>query len=67
MKLLQGDRTRKNFFTKNQLTHCATNFVAYLREIEAMFENALACVSGTKGKLFNEKKTEVENRVSLSL
>jgi hypothetical protein len=43
---------------------CATNFVDYLHEFEDIFEKALTCVSRTQGKLFDEKKTEVENLVS---
>jgi hypothetical protein len=31
------------------------NFVDYIREFEAIFEKALICVSGTQGKLFDEK------------
>jgi hypothetical protein len=42
---------------------CATNFVDYLRVFEATFEKVLTCVSGTQGKLFDEK-TEVENLMS---
>jgi hypothetical protein len=45
---------------------CATNFVDYLREFEAIFEKALTCVSGTQGNWLM-KKTEVENLVSGSL
>jgi hypothetical protein len=45
---------------------CATNFVDYLREFEAIFENAVTCKSGTQSKLF-DKKTEVENLVAGSL
>jgi hypothetical protein len=36
--------------------HCATNLVDYLPVFEAIFEKALTCVSGTQGKLFDEKK-----------
>jgi hypothetical protein len=32
----------------------------YLREFEAIFDKALTCVSGTQGKLFDEKKPDVE-------
>jgi hypothetical protein len=34
---------------------CATNFVEYLREFEAIFEKALTRVTGAQGKLFDEK------------
>jgi hypothetical protein len=37
------------------------------KEFEAIFENSLTCVSETQGKLFDEKKTEVENLMSGSL
>jgi hypothetical protein len=35
---------------------CAIIFVDYLREFKAIFEKALTSVSGTQGKLFDEKK-----------
>jgi hypothetical protein len=34
---------------------CPVSFVDYLREFEAIFEKALTSVSGTQGKLFDEK------------
>jgi hypothetical protein len=37
------------------LHRCATNFVDYLREFEAIFEKALTWVSEAQGKLFDEK------------
>jgi hypothetical protein len=46
---------------------CATNFVDYLREFKAIFEKDLTRVSWAQGKLFDEKKLEVENLVSGSL
>jgi hypothetical protein len=39
---------------------------SYIGEFEAEFKKALACESGAKGVLFDEK-TEVENLLTLSL
>jgi hypothetical protein len=47
-----GEDIRKKLVA--QWHRCATNFVDYLRELEAIFEKALTCVSGTQGKLFDE-------------
>jgi hypothetical protein len=40
---------------------------SYLGEFEAEFKKALALESGAQGELFDEKKTRVENLVTLSL
>jgi hypothetical protein len=46
---------------------CATNFVEYLREFEAIFEKAWTCVSGVQGKLFDEKNRSRKSRVRVPL
>jgi hypothetical protein len=48
--------------TKNSVSNysrhrCATNFVDYLREFEAIFKKALILNQGPRGKLFEIKKT----------
>jgi hypothetical protein len=40
---------------------------SYLGEFEAEFQKALACEAGAQGVLFDQKKSRVENLVTLSL
>jgi hypothetical protein len=46
---------------------CATNFVNYLREFEAIFEKALTWVSGTQRKKYDEKNRGFISRVRIPL
>jgi hypothetical protein len=46
---------------------CATNFVDYLREFEAIFEKALTCVSGTQGSCLMKKNRGRKSRVRVPL